>query len=303
MFVRVLVNGGAGSVDDEERRTAEIRDAFDAAGADRVAVDVVAPEEIDATITGWWAADPRPDVIVVAGGDGTVNGAAAVAAGTDIVLSVLPLGTFNHFAKDLGLPDDVAGAARAIVAGEVRAVDVAEVNGQVFVNNSALGMYPAMVAIRDEIRDSRGWGKVRAVPVACARVLRDLPVHRLDLRGSGGFARDRVRTPFVFVGNGRYDNGDGGTFERGSLGDGVLSVVVARATTRRRLVGVALRAVVAGTRRAGDLDRIDLDELTVDGRPRRLRVARDGEIGWCDLPLRFRCRPGALRVRAPAASG
>lgn len=299
MRARVLINGGAGSVDDEDALRHDVAAAFERAGGE-AQVDVVEPVDIADTIRSWWEADDRPDVIVVAGGDGTVNGAAAVAAGTDMVLSVLPLGTFNHFAKDLGLPDDLEGAAAAIVAGEVRTVDVAEVNGEVFVNNSALGVYPSMVAIRDRIRSSRGWGKVRAVPVASYQVLRDLPVHRLDLRGSDGFVRQRVRTPFVFVGNGRYDNAGGGMAERAALDDGVLDIAVARATSRWRLVRIAVRALVSGVDSAREIDRVHLAELTVSGNTSRLRVARDGEVGWLELPLRFRCRPGALRVRAPA---
>jgi diacylglycerol kinase family enzyme len=298
MRFRVLINGGAGSVDDEGALRDDIAAAFRAAGA-TAEVEVVDPADIDETIRRWWAVEDRPTAIVVAGGDGTVNGAAAVAAGTDIVLSVLPLGTFNHFAKDLGIPDDLTEAAHAIVDGTERRVDVAEVNGEVFVNNSALGVYPAMVATRDRIRDATGWGKIRAVPVASLRVLRDLPTHRFDLVADG-WERRRVRTPFVFVGNGDYDNGRGGAAERTGLDDGRLGVVVARTTTRFGLLRSAVRAIVRGVDAADDLDRTQVPSLTIEGRARRLLVARDGEIGRLDLPLRYRCRPGALIVRAPA---
>lgn len=298
MRARVLINAGAGCVDDETTLERQIVDAFADAGAEAI-VESIEPERIDDTITTWWEEDPKPDVIVVAGGDGTVNGAAAVAAGTDIVLSVLPLGTFNHFAKDLGIPDRLPDAARAIVDGEVQRIDVGEVNGEVFVNNSSLGAYPTMVSIRDRIRDARGWGKIRAVPVASFQVLRNPPIHRLDLEGEG-LLRRRVRTPFVFIGNGRFDNADGGPIERESLDDGALSILIARTTSRFRLLTAAVRALLTGTRSVETLDRFELGEFTVSGRTRRLRVARDGEIGWMSTPLRYRCRPDELRVRAPA---
>ncbi len=300
MRLHVLVNGGAGSVDEADgaAQRAAITDAFAAAGA-TVEVSDVTPEDLPDEVCRIWEADDRPDAVVVAGGDGSVSCAAGVAVETDVVLGVLPLGTFNHFAKDLGLPADLEGAAAALVAGEVRQVDVAEVNGRIFVNNSALGVYPAMVEIRDEIRDRRGWGKVRAVPVAAFHVFRDLPTHRLDLSGSGGFHRSRVRTPLVFVGNGVYDNASGGLAARDALVDGCLGVSVARVVSRWSLVGTVVRALVSGAESARDLDHVEVAELTVRSRARRVRVALDGEVTWVDLPLRYRTRPGALRVLAP----
>lgn len=297
----VLVNGGAGSVDetDENGQVAAIEAAFEAAGAEAT-VQVVPPADLQATMRRIWDGPDRPDAIVVAGGDGTVNCAAGEAVGTDLVLGVLPLGTFNHFAKDLGLATDLEGAAAGLASGEVRHVDLGEVNGRVFVNNSALGVYPEMVAIRDQIREQRGWGKIRAVPVAAVHVLRSFPVHRFDLRGSDGFARSRVRTPFVFVGNGAYDDSTGKVGERGSLVDGHLGLYVARVVSRWGLVRTIARTVVSGTQAARDLDRAEVSELVVSGRVKRLRVALDGEVCWLSTPLRYTSCPGALQVLAPA---
>src|SRR5690606_11439746 len=113
------------------------------------------PEQIVETVGSLWAAETRPDAVIVAGGDGTVNCVAGAVVGTDVVIGVLPGGTFNHFAKDIGMPDDMVGAVRALADAEPRLVDVGEVNGRVFVNNSVLGVYPEMVAIRDKLRSRR----------------------------------------------------------------------------------------------------------------------------------------------------
>jgi diacylglycerol kinase family enzyme len=299
MRLEVLVNGGAGAVDKagDEAETAAIELAMEGAGIE-AEVSVIDPSHLKDRIRNRWAAEDRPDAIVVAGGDGTVNAAAEVAAGTDIVIGVLPLGTFNHFAKDLGMPADLDEAARSFAGAEVRTVDVGEVNGHVFVNNSLLGVYPAMVASRDHITDKTGWGKFRAVPVAAVRALRHLPVHRLDLTGPG-YERHRTRTPFVFVGNGIYDNHGSGVHGREDLGDGLLGVSVARVVSRWGLVRTVARAVLSGSQSARDLDTVELTELTIRGHTRRLRVSLDGEICWLDLPLRYRVRPNALHVLAP----
>lgn len=299
--LHVLVNGGAGSVVDEDQTTAEIEGAFAQVETVHVevTVEVVDPSDLTASAKRVWA---RGDVaaVVIAGGDGTVNGAAAAAVEVDGVLSVLPLGTFNHFARDLGIPVELADAAQAIATGSVRRIDVGEVNGRVFVNNSAIGVYPMMVAARERIQDSKGWGKVRAVPVAVLYVLRNLPVHRLDLTGSGGYSRQRLRTPFVFVGNGAYDNEPGSAMARSSMDDGVLGVSVARVVSRWGMVRTACSALVLGADRARDLDHVQVTELTVRRRKHSTRVAFDGEVAHMDFPLHYRCRPAALQVLAPA---
>jgi diacylglycerol kinase family enzyme len=296
----VLVNGGAGSVDaaEEEREVAAIAAAFAAAGA-RAEVRVVEPERMQDEVRACWEGPDRPRAVVVAGGDGTVSCGAGAAAGTDIVLGALPLGTFNHFAKDIDLPAELGAAVAALVTGEVRAIDAAEVNGRVFVNNSVLGLYPDLVAVRDRIRHQRGWGKVRAVPVALITVLRRFPLHRLDLRGPG-YERRRVRTPLVFVGNGVFGNESGGAPRRGDLADGSLGVAVSRAKSRWGLVRSAFRALARGADADDDIDTVALTELTVDLHVRHARVAVDGEICWMESPLRYRIRPKALHVLAPA---
>ena len=299
--VVVLINALAGSVDGEDTdgEIARIKSAF-ATGAPSldVCVEAVDPALLQERVKAIWAADP-PDVIVAGGGDGTVNNAANAAAGTDIVIGVLPLGTFNHFASDLGMPNDLVEAAAAFACGVVRTIDVAEVNGRVFVNNSLLGVYPHMVASREEIMDRHGWGKLRAVPAAVLHTLRAFPTHRFDLRGDGGFLRRRLRTPFIFVGNGEYCTVGGAAPTREHLDGSVLGVEVARGESRLSLVVTAIATVVRGGGRARDLDRHRLSELTVMSHTSRLQVAFDGEVEWFDTPLRYRIRSGDLHVLVP----
>src|SRR5690349_18840321 len=88
------------------------------------------------------------DVVVMGGGDGTMSAGAGALAGTGKVMGVLPLGTLNHFARDLGVPTAIEEAVRTVAAGVVREIDVGEANGRVFVNNSSIGIYPAVVSLR-----------------------------------------------------------------------------------------------------------------------------------------------------------
>ncbi|MBI2710849.1 MAG: NAD(+)/NADH kinase [Actinobacteria bacterium] len=297
MRVSVVVNADAGSVvDDPDRCRAGVVAAFGALGVDPE-VELVGGDRIHDTVA---RAAKGADVVAVAGGDGTLSTAAAALAGGDVALAVLPLGTFNHLARDLGIPDDLEGAARVVVEGANRRIDLAEVGDRTFVNNSSIGLYPTMVDVRDRVRSARGWGKVRAVPVAAWHVLRRFPVRRIAIEAEG-FAR-RLRTPFVFVGNNRYEVGPRGLGERVDLDSGELCLYVCRATSRWRLLRVAVAAVVRGEARTPDLEHWCGTEVAVDAPGHRILVAVDGEVDAAPTPLRYRIRPGALLVRAPTGT-
>jgi diacylglycerol kinase family enzyme len=228
--IEVVINCGAGSVDGDaaDAEQERIAAAFAPLGIEP-RVRTVNGMSVGLAVRS--AADRGPDVVVVAGGDGTFGTAADALADTEIPLGILPMGTFNHFAKDLGIPIELEAAAAVAVHGRTTAVDVAEVNGRTFVNNSSIGLYPVMVDLRDDIRTSRGWGKVRSVPLASWRVLRRFPTRRLHIDVDG--QRWDRRTPFVFVGNNTYEVGPRGIGARTEIAEGVLCCYVAKAETRR----------------------------------------------------------------------
>jgi diacylglycerol kinase family enzyme len=175
---------------------AQLLDAF--APHDRVQVDVVesSGDELAAAAGQAlaMARGGRLDAIVVGGGDGSVGTVAGVLAGTGVPLGVLPLGTLNHFAKDLGIPTDLAGAVAVIAAGQTRDVDIAEVNGKPFVNNSSIGLYPHMVIHRDRQTRLLGIGKPLATLLASLHTLQRFPRRR---SGPGaGAGRPGVRGPY-----------------------------------------------------------------------------------------------------------
>src|SRR5207244_3867283 len=125
------------------------------------------------------AARSNADIIIAGGGDGTINSVAAAAMESGKTMGVLPFGTMNHFAKDLHIPLDLEGAIETIVAGQAIEIDVGEVNGRIFVNNSSLGLYPSIVRERQK-QQHLGWGKWPAYVWAALAVLRRYPF--LDVR-------------------------------------------------------------------------------------------------------------------------
>ena len=238
-----------------------------------------------------------PPVVVAAGGDGTVSAVAHELRGGPAALAVLPMGTFNHFAKDLGIPLDIGEAVRVLREGRRIAVDVGEVNGRTFVNNSSLGLYPGMVRTRDKLRRRFGHGKRRAMLWALMAALRRSPLLTLDLQADR--ESESCRSPFVFVGNNAYamEGFDIGTRER--LDGGRLSVYTTHRCSVAGLALLALRALLGRLRQAEDFAAIAARRLRVETPHARLLVATDGELHIMDTPLEFRIVPAALDVIVP----
>lgn len=237
-------------------------------------------------------------VVAAGGGDGTINAVASVLAGTDTWLGVLPLGTLNHFAKDLKIPLDLDDAVATVVRCQARKVDVGEVNGRIFLNNSSLGIYPDIVRDREQQQRHFGRGKWPAFGRALFAALRRFPFLSVRLKING--EEHLRRTPFVFIGNNEYLQGlTLGARER--LDSGKLCLYVAQKPTRLGLLRYAVHALFGKLQQARDFDVLSAAALEIDTRHHHLRVATDGEVTLMKPPLCYRSRAAALNVIAPAA--
>jgi diacylglycerol kinase family enzyme len=239
------------------------------------------------------------DAIVVGGGDGSVRTVASVLAGTDVPLGVLPLGTLNHFAKDLGLPLHTDAATGVIAAGHIRAIDLAEVNGHIFINNSSIGIYPYMVIDRERRRAAHKLAKWMAMIPAFFRMMRHFPRRKLRIAAEG-FERP-YRTPCLFVGNNEYGTELFALGRRQHLDHGELWFYVVKPRNPVEFLLMVWRLCFGHLDQARDLDTFRLKDADVWAKASRLPVALDGEVRILHTPLNYRTRPGALRVIAPAS--
>jgi diacylglycerol kinase family enzyme len=291
--IAVLLNGRAGSCD-----VGAATALIEKLGAEHgVGVEVIAfGEGSDLTGLARAAVESGATIVAGGGGDGTINAVASALVGTDVALGILPLGTLNHFAKDLGIPLKLEDAIQALFRGDTVKVDVAEINGKIFLNNSSLGLYPRIVRQR-EAHQKRGLPKWFAFLRALFYVARNYS--SLYLRLKVDDARSEVqRTPFIFIGNNRYELAGLDIGKRNSLAGAHLWVCKAPDATRAGLLRLTLRAL-AGRLKDQDLEATEAEQAWIETHSPNIHVSTDGEVLTLKGPLHYRIRPQALKVVVP----
>ena len=239
-------------------------------------------------------------VVVAAGGDGTVSTVADAVRRAGGVLGVIPMGTLNHFARDMGIPLDVSEAIRTIAAGHRVEVDVGEVNGAGFINNSSLGLYPNIVRGREWQQRRLRRPKRTAMLWAILATMRRAPLLKLHLQVGGG--EQPCASPFVFIGNNDYTMEGFHIGKRARLDEGKLSVYTTTRRTAGGLFRLALRALFGRLRQAEDFSETHARTLRVESKRRQMFVATDGEVTIMKTPLEYTILPRALTVIAPGGT-
>ena len=296
MKIALILNSASGTAMDDAARD-KMRQRFADAGCEVREHALGQGKDMESLVRA--ALADRPDAVVVGGGDGTLSSAAGFLMGSKIPMGVLPLGTFNHFAKDLGIPLEIEGAVDAILGAHRTAVDVGDVNGRTFINNSSLGIYPRIVRRRDALRSRLriAGGKLWAFAWATVTALRRTPFLDADVCLDG--KTRNIRTPFLFIGNNAYNMEGFGAGKRERLDGGHLSAYFTRRGGRLQLVVLGLRALFGMLAEAKDFEAVEAQTLEVHSRHARLLVALDGEIESMDTPLAYRIHRAALQVLVP----
>lgn len=295
-----IINAGSGSVSEPDP-AARIREKLAVLGMEPEICLCAKGEEISRHAKE--ALGKGCTVLVAGGGDGTVSTIASVVAGTEAALGVLPLGTLNHFAKDAAIPLDIDQAIATIIDGHVQRMDIGEVNGRIFINNSSLGLYPTIVRHRkaqQRLGRSKWWAMFRGVLTAVGHY----PI--LYVRLSSEETQVVRRTPFIFIGNNEYEIHGLNIGARARIDSGRLSVYMTHNIGRFGLLRLVLRALVGRLRDAADFDILSTEELQIElhgRRGRHVKVALDGEVMEMTSPLRYRCRKQELRVIVPRRNG
>ncbi len=291
-----IINAGSGTQSDTDQLKERVSAAFESNGIEAKIILVESGAELIKSAQN--CAQSEFEIIVAGGGDGTISAVAAAIVGTNKTLGVLPLGTLNHFSKDLGIPQDLDEAVRVITENNIKEVDVGEVNEQIFLNNSSLGLYPSIVR-RRERQQRLGQSKWYAAFWATVAVLRRYPFFAIKLKTEN--EELTRRTPFIFIGNNEYEMEVFNIGTRKCLDAGKLSVYLLRRTGRTGLVKLALRSIFGLLRQAKDFESFCTAEVLIETRrPKKMLVAFDGEVRLMETPLNYRVREKSLRVIVPS---
>jgi YegS/Rv2252/BmrU family lipid kinase len=236
------------------------------------------------------------EVIVAAGGDGTASAVASELIGTSAVMGVLPLGTRNHFSKDIQIPLDLRDAIEVLSHGTVKRLDVASVNDQFFINNSSIGIYPKIVKLRDNLQQK---GIYKWLALVSAFFLVASRNSFLRFRIVSAEKNIDCRAPLLFVGNNQYAMKGYEFGSRSALVGGKLFLSVMHRTKHLRLFRKVMRAASGLFLEDEDFDSWESQEATVYSKKKFLQVTLDGEIVVLSTPLHYRSHPKSLNVIVP----
>jgi len=241
-------------------------------------------------------------VVVAAGGDGTLNAVAQLVLGAGLPFGILPQGTFNYFGRAYGIPADAERAAHALLDAVVRPVQVGLLNGRAFLVNASVGLYPQLLEDREAYKQRFGRSRMVALWSGLATLLRPPRQLHLELDVEAGQTRT-LRTPTLVVGNNLLQLERVGIEEAEALERSRLVAMTVRPVGTLALYGLLIRGAFSRLGEADNVSSFDFSCMRVRGprasRPRRFKVAMDGEISWLPAPLEFKVAPHPLPLLVP----
>jgi diacylglycerol kinase family enzyme len=291
----IVMNSGSGH-DDKQTAEATIRAELTSSGRE---FEILRPEPADiaTAIAGAVRRASGIGVLVAAGGDGTLNAVAAAALEHGWPLGIIPLGTFNFYARDLGLPLDTQAATRILLDGVLRPIAVGRINDRIFLNNASFGLYRKLLEDREQLKQRFGRYRMVAAFAALMTLWRHRRSYRLALQIDG--RGESWRTSLLFFGLNSLQLEKLQLDIAACAANDHLAVIAPRPLSRWSLLKLAVRGAF-GTLQDEELQcRCASHVRVVWPGHSRARVAFDGESCEFTLPLDVKVLPRALQVLVP----
>jgi diacylglycerol kinase family enzyme len=292
--IEVILNARSGSHQAQDSR--EVLEKVFRESGRSFGISVASGDEIGRVAQA--KAESDCEVLVAGGGDGTICGVAEAARKCGKTVGVLPLGTFNYFARNLGIPLDLAEAARIILEGEPVRASVLDLDGRLVLNNSSIGIHPAVLLQRRKLY--RRWGRNQLSAYLSVFITAFRPPPRLRVRLATDEGEVTRETPLVMICSNAFQMEAFALVGRECLAAEKFALYVARMAGRTTLFRLGLRAFFRCLRPEVDYEVVCASDVTIEAlQHRRLRAAVDGELERLESPMRFRVAPQQLCVLAP----
>lgn len=294
MDTAVVINQKAGTAIWNER---QIRDQFTAVGWP-VTVYFTHPEHLHETLLQ--LVDKGMKTIIVGGGDGSLSSAASILVHKQVVLGVLPMGTFNFFATDINMPSELTEAVRALSKAKPQWIDLGQLNDRIFLNKASIGLHPFAIETRRVYQKKWGLSKRLAISLALISSVWHSPNLRLTLDSEN--LKCALQTPFLVVGNNKFETHVDKIFHRECFNDECLGLYYAHKISRFTLLRIGLQAFFRWKlKQITELEVLTASYINIDLAKKHLKVAIDGEVLEFETPLRFKILPKALQVLLPSS--
>lgn len=295
----VVVNEGSGHGDAQQLRE-RLQSAIDEQGRDVEFFTIAHGQPpTQATRRALTQARAQKGILVIAGGDGTLNAACQVALGSGVPMAIIPAGTFNYFARSVGVPEATDEAIAALLGTRLEPIQVGLINDRVFLVNASMGLYPQLLEEREEYKQRYGRSRLVALYSALLTLKRAHCRWQLDIHSEE--RHQRLQTVSLLVDNNPLQLDHIGIDEAEQVRHGKLAAIVARPVSTVALYGLLLRGLISRLGEAKNIDSFAFREMRVAlvGRRRRVKIATDGEILWLRSPLHFAVAPEKLPLLVP----
>lgn len=236
-------------------------------------------------------------IVVAAGGDGTIRSVAAKLRGQDVRFGVIPIGTFNFFARNHRIPEDPEAALQIALDGRSKAVRLGEINGHIFLINASLGLYAK--AIRDREHRTSRWGRNRII-VIISTIISLIEGHRsLKVDLVSDTVAKSIATPMIFIGNNALQLRNLSLDVAHCMKKDLLAVVTMKPLTTWGTLKLIFMGMARSLEKQEGLDSFCVETLTIKTRKKTQVVALDGEMFKMNSPLVVTAQPEILNLIVP----
>ena len=296
--IGIIFNKSAGSFQRLTRNPNEwIEEIINKHSIEDVEFDIRIIHAVEINKTIEYFVEKKYDVITASGGDGTINGVATIIRNSDSALGVIPSGTFNHFAKDAGVPLDFEEAVLNLINGQISYIDYGSVNDKIFLNNSSIGQYPIAVLVRESARKRSNLNKKFAMVLSSIKTSIKYPL--ISISADSQQDEGAIKTPLVFIGNNYYDISPLSIGKRSELTSGKLYAYASKCTNVFCSLHLAFLSFFNQLKLSSKFVLVSFTDATINSKSKLLPVAVDGEIFKLKTPLHYKMNHKALKVILP----